>query len=330
MILNGPKDYFRLVLSYQERAEAERTNWERLRTTQNLDRTNYDLVRAKYAAHERDARKLVKSQRNAADHALPGAETELRQRQRAQRKLLEAVSAGTIEPRKANERNRALTVEIEEWSARVEDLRAIKEAESTESLGGPIVFPLDEYPKHIDLGRETKLTRKSLSPTERNFVAGLVMLALVLGTVFGIAALRATVSMDLSLSDRDMDASYLTIECRNTGNRTIPLFAPWPNGQRKAPADMPSPRRSFGVLLFVQQEGDTQPRLLDSVEGVWRYRGSALDEGVPVEVPPKTSALLYLDTKRLAEQGVIPQRVAIELSQHGGGNVKREEIELPQ
>lgn len=330
MNLNGPKDFFRLILSYQERAEAERTNWDRIRETQKLDRTNYDLVRAKYAAHERDARKLVKSQRSAADRALPGAETELRQRERAQRKLVEAVAAGTIEPRKANDRNRALNAEIAEWSARVADLRAIKEAETTESLGGPIVLALEEYPKHIDLGRETKLARQPLSPMERNIVAGLVMFVLVLGTVFGIAALRSTVSMTLALTDRDMDAGYLTIECRNTGNRTIALFAPWPNGQRKAPAETPSPRRSFGLLLFVQQAEDTRPRLLESAEGVWRYRGTEIDEGAPVEVAPKSSALIYLDVNRLAEQGVIPQTVAIELSQHGGGDVKREEIELPE
>lgn len=330
MTLNGPRDFFRLVLSYLERAEAELRNWDRIRETQKLDRTNYDQVRATYVAHARDARKLVKSQRTAADRALPGAETELRQRQRAQRKLVEAVAAGGIEPRKANDQNRALNAAIVEWSERVDDLKAILGAETTDALGGPIEFPLEDYPKQIDLSGETKLPRQPLSPMERNIVAALAMLALVLGTVFGIALLRSAVSADLSVSERNMETGFLLVECRNTGNRAIELYVPWPNGQRRAPAGASAPRRSYGLLLFVQQADDARPRLLESAEGAWRYRGSALDEGVPVEVIPNTSALLYLDLNRLAEQGVVPEAVAIELSHHGGGEVVRKEIELPQ
>lgn len=328
MNLDGPKDFFRLVLSYQEQAASELHNWERIRETQKLDRTNFDLVRAKYAAHERDARKLVKSQRTAADHALPGAETELRQRQRAQRKLVEAVAAGTIEPRKANDQNRRLTAEIEEWSARVDDLKAILAAETTEILGGRVVLPLEDYPKQIDLGRETKLPRQPLSPMERNIIAGLAMLALVLGTVFGIAALRSRVSADLSVSTRDIESGFLLVECRNTGNRAISLYVPWPNGQRRAPEGVSSPRRSYGLLLFVRQQGDARPRLLENAEGVWRYRGTTLEEGAPVEVAPNSAAVIYLELSRLVELGILPQEVAIELTHHGGGEIERKEIEL--
>jgi len=330
LILNGPKDFFRLVLSYQEKAEAELQNWDRIRETQKLDRTNYDQVRATYATHAREARKLVKSQRTAADRALPGAEAELRKNQRAQRKLLEAVAAGSIDARKANDQNRALSAAIAEWSTRVDDLKAMVGAETTASLGGPLAFALEDYPKQIDLGRETKLPRQPLSPMERNIVAALAMLVLVLGTVFGIAALRSHVSMDMTISERELETGNLLVECRNTGNRAIALYVPWPNGQRRAPAGTSSPRRSYGVMLFVQQAIDGRPRLLESAEGVWRYRGSVLDEGTPVEVAPKSAALLYLNLNRLVEQGVVPEALAIELSRHGGGEVVRNEIEMPQ
>ncbi len=330
MTLNGPKDFFRLVLSYQERAEAELRNWDRIRETQKLDKTNYDLVRAKYTAHERDARKLVKSQRTAADRALPGVEAELKQKQRAQRKLIEAVAAGGVDPRKANDQNRALSAQVAEWSGRVDDLNAIVQAETTEALGGPITLALDDYPKQIELSNETKLRRQPLSPMERNVIAALIMLVLILGTVFGLAALRSIVGMDLTLSERDLDRGHLLIECRNTGNRAVPLYVPWPNGQRRAPSGAESPRRSYGILLYVRQADDAQPRLLESADGVWRYRGSIVDEGTPIQVSPNTSALIYLDIGKLEEQGVVPEALAIELSRNGGGETERQEIELPQ
>ncbi len=328
MIPIGQREIFRLVLSYHERALAELRRWAEIRVSGNLDRTTYDLVRAKYAAHERDARKWVKALRASAERELGPVETELRQKQRAQRKLIEAVSAGSIDARTANSQNRTLTAEIAELSGRAGDLRDIVSAESTAALGGLIDLPLDEYTSRFEIAEFAAPPRRPMTPLEKNIAAGIVMLALILGTVAGIAALRSVVSAEFSASSRDVRDGFVRVECRNTGNRPILCYVPWPNGRAHPPAGAPGAGRSFGLLIFVREPGSTDFRAMEGAEGLFKYRGRVVEEGTPIEVPPRTTSTLFLDLNRLAEQGLEAQALAIEFSRSGGVDRSRQEIEI--
>jgi hypothetical protein len=57
-------------------------------------------------------------------------------------------------------------------------------------LGGAIGVPLEEYPKRLELVEISAVPRRKLSPQEKNLVAGGIMLALVLGAVFGLSCCR--------------------------------------------------------------------------------------------------------------------------------------------
>jgi hypothetical protein len=326
--MSGQNETFRLALSYLERAQAELRRWEKLRADGKLDRTNYDQVRAKYAAHERDARKLCSALRRAAEGELGPAEAELRQRQRTQRKWIEAASAGGVDARKANEQNRRLTAEIAAGAARVEELQAIVSADTTAALGGAIELPLEEYPKRLDLVEAGALPRRKLTPHEKNLVAGGVMLVLVLGTVFGLAVLRSSVRAEFSVSGSEIQTGFVRVQCTNSGNRSIEFYAPWPNNQTHAPAGARWPNRSFGALLFVREIGDNEFRALEGAAGAWKFRGAYLDEGTPVDVAPKVTVSIYLDLDHLREQGLDLDALALEFTRNGGGERRREEVQV--
>ncbi len=328
MTTSGQHETFRLALSYLERAQAELREWEKLRTAGKLDRTNYDLVHAKYVAHERDAQKLCEALRRAAESELGPAETELRQHQRAQRKLIESLSSGGVDARKVNEQNRSLTEQIAAGTARVDELRAIVSAESTATLGGAIEVPLEEFPKRLELVELSAMPRRTLSPQEKNFVAGVIMLALVLGAVFGLAVIRSTVRAEFSVSERELQTGFVRVQCKNSGNRPVAFYAPWPNGRPQAPAGAPAPNRSYGVLLFVREAGGGEMRALEGAAGVWKFRGAYLEEGAPVEVLPGVTESIYLDLKRLREQGLTLDSLALEFSRSGGSERRREEVRL--
>ncbi len=324
----GQRETFRLVLSYHERAQAELRRWDALRTSRNLDRTNFDQVRAKYDAHEREARKWVKRMRAAAEVDLAPAETELRQKQRAQRKLIEAAAAGTIDAHSANSQNRALTTELAELSERVGDLRDIVSAETTATLGGPIDFPLEEYPKRLESGEAGPPPRRRMTPLEKNIAAGIIMFALVLGTVVGLAIMRSVVSAEFSVSDRDLATGIVRLECRNTGNRPIAFYVPWPNGRDRVPAGGPSAGRSFGVLIFVREAESAEYRALEGAEGVFKFRGRLIEEGAPIEIDPRTTAVVFLDLNVLREQGLEASAISVEFSKSGGSDRVRQEITI--
>jgi len=324
----GQKETFRLVLSYYERAQSELNRWVDIRVSGNLDRTNFDQVRAKYAAHERAAHDWVKRLRTDAERQLGPIEAELRQKLRAQRKLIEAATAGTVDARTANNQNRVLTAEIAECSARASDLRDIVSAETTASLGGLINLPLEEYSKRLDDGDVAAPPKRPMTPLEKNIAAGIVMLTLVLGTVVGIAFMRSTVSAEFSVSSRDLREGFVRLECRNTGNRPIAFYLPWPNGRAQAPAGAPAAGRSFGVLISVREPGATAFRALEGVEGAFKYRGRLLEEGTPIEILPQTTSAIFLDLKLLREQGLDAEALAVEFSRSGGGESTRNEIEL--
>lgn len=318
---------FQLAQSYLDRVEAEIDKWSRLRDAKQLDRTRYDAVKARYQSHLRKAQHLVDAYRREAERKIPSIEETLRARRRTQKKLLEDAAAGRIDPHKANEKNRSLGPEIHELEQQLGELRLIAGAKSAEELGGRIDIPLEDYEKQIGAAPEAPRTRKRLTPLQANLVAGAIMLALVLGTVYGLASLRVVVKAEFSAQAVEGDPDLIRVECRNVGNRPVDFYVPWPRGRHRAPADAPDRSRSYGILLFVQETGSAEFRLLEDAHGLWRYRGETLEGSQPIRVQPRITATVFLDLAQVRGKGLDVQAVAIEFARHGGGG--RERVEFP-
>jgi hypothetical protein len=244
--------------------------------------------------------------------------------------LIEAAATGAVDPLKANDQNRKLTAGIQAGTARVDDLRAIVAAETTATLGGQVKLPLEDYPKRLDFDAATdlKLPRRKWTPLEKNLFTGAVMLALVLGTVFGLAIARSTVRAGFSVSAHEMQTGFIRVQCKNTGNRPVEFYTPWPNGQPRAPQGAKGANRSFGVVLSVREKPGGEFRAYEGAAGAWKFRGAYVDEGTPVEVAPGVTESVFLDLNRLREQGLTMDALAFEFTKNGGGELHREEVRL--
>ncbi len=323
--MSGPTrlEVFRLALSYLERVEAEVDKWSRLRDAKKLDRTRYDAVKAHYESHLRKARRLVDAFRRDAQHKLPSVEEALREHRRSQKKLMEDAAAGRLDPHKANAKNRTLVPAIHTLEQQAAELRLIAEADSADALGGRVDLPLDDYDKQIGPPPQAPSPRKRLTPLQVNLLTGALMLALVVGTVYVLASLRAVVSAEFAAANVEGDPDLLRIECRNVGNRPILFYVPWPGGRHRAPAGAPGRSRSYGVLLFVQESGSDEYRLLEDAQGIWKYRGRVLEGGEPIEVQPRIAATVFLDLAELRARGLVVDAVAVEFARHGGSERER-------
>lgn len=311
---------FCLALSYLERVQGENAHWEKLRADRQLDRTKYDEVSARYRDHLRRAQRAVDHMRRDAERALPAVETRLNAARSAQKKLAKEASAGSVDLHKLNERSREIAKSIAEYDAAAATLRLIVNAETTGDLGGGADLPLEEYPRRLDLlPKPARLFPEKLSPLQANIVAGVVMFALVLGVVVGIYWWRAAPRAEFTIGSEEVGSGFIRVECRNSGNRPLYLYVPWPGGRPEPFPGMPGGKDSFGVLLFVRIEGEREFRLFESAEDIWKLRGDYLEDSGPVEVRGGSAVRVYLDVDRLKLLGMSIEAVTLECSKRGGG-----------
>lgn len=319
---------FRLALSYLERVEGELAKWDRLRATNQLDRTRFDSVKARYQAHHRKARRIVEAFRADVQQELPVLEHSLRQLRRTQKKLVAAAAGGEVDAQKINEQNRRLTQQIHDAEQRLAEAQLIAGAASPDVLGGHVELPLEEYEKQIGPPPETSAVRRTLSPLQLNLLTGALMLALVLGTVLLIARTRVVVRAEFSAAAIEGDPNLVRLDCRNLGNRPILFYAPWPSGRSRAPAGASGRNRSYGVLLYVREVNSRDFQLLEDATGLWKYRGREVENGGPIEIRPRSTAAVFLDLTGLQARGLFVNDVAIEFSRNGGAERQRYEQDL--
>jgi hypothetical protein len=323
-------DQFRLALSYLERVQGEIAQWDKLRADRQLDRTKYDQVRARYADHLSRATRLVDGMRSEAAHELPPSEARLKHAVDEQKKFIRRASVRGGDPVKLNEKGRALARRIAELSAEVDTLHRIAEAVSTGEFGGGVDLPLEEYPRRLDLLPEPpRRSAGRLTTAQSNLLWGAVMLVLVLGSIGGIYLWRAAPHAKFDISNGDLAGGFISVQCRNTGNRPLYLYVPWPNGRTEPTPGLSRRGNSYGVLLYVRMKGERGFRLYEGAENVWKLRGSFVEGSGPVEVRGGSTARLFVDLAKLREAGLDNvTAVAIECSGTGGAGRVRREIDL--
>lgn len=321
-------DQFRLALSYLERVEGEAAHWTKLRADNQLARTKYDEVRARYDQHLSRARRAVDGMRRDAKQHIPTVESIVQAAQREQRRLIKQAARGGADPRKLNEKNRAVTSRLAEASETLAELQRIVDARSTGELGGGVDLPLDEYPIRLDLlPAPPPLRFQRLTPLQSNLIAGTVMLTLVLGAIGGIYLARAAPDAHFEISVEDVSGGYVEVRCENAGNRPLYLYVPWPGGRSTPLPGVSSDSNSWGILLHVRIEGETTFRLLEDADELWKIRGIFIRTGEPVKIEGAGRARLFLDLQKLRATGLGVESVLIECTKAGGAIEARQQID---
>jgi len=319
---------YQLALSYLEHARRKLTEWDRLKAGGHLDRTQHDPVRARYAVHVREADRIVERLKREAKQAIGPLHHRLEQATREHKRLLRGMDGKNTSPKKLNERHRRLQTEIDVLRGDLAMAEAIHATEAADAVGGYIDLPLEKYARELDLPDvSTKTTagpRRMLTPLQANLLSGAIMLALVLGAVAGLSALRTTIDAEFDAGNVSGDPRLIRVNVRNTGNRGIYLYAPWPGGTARAPSDAPKRSRAYGVSLFVREPGGEDLRLLEDSTGAWKYRGALLQPGEFVEIQPGRRSSVFLDLDVLEQQtGIVPEELAVEFSRSGGFESER-------
>lgn len=328
MPTDDPLDAFRLALSYQEKVAGDLDNWENISESQKLDATRYDQVKSTYVVHLKKITRIVDRLRGYARAELEPLEKSLKKELRSQRKLGDRVAKGDLKPKKANEANRVLAERIADLEGRLEVVRPIALAETTEELGGFIDCPLEEYERRIALQYPEEV---AAADERTGFNWNVVGFALIAVSIFWMVYYSymssgggiTPPSVKFSAEMHEEDPGLIRVVCTNVGAREINLYVPWPEGLASAPAAEAFPRFTFGIQLYAVEQGSDSARLVPSSEGSWKYRGSYLSDSRPITVPPGLSANLLLDTRILREQGVDATSVQIVLSRHGAAEVGR-------
>ena len=323
-------DQFRLALSYLERIAGEHAHWDKLRAGQILDRTKYDNVRATYTEHLNRANAAVQRMRRDAEKEVPVAESLLTDARREQKKLIRRAASAKADPQALNAKNRELSTTISGLSEQLEELHLIVDAQSTGQLGGGVDLPLEEYPRRLDLlPKPPRISGKKLTPLQSNLVWGAVMLLLVMGTIGAIYLWRAAPHPEFSISIDDLATGFIVVECRNSGNREMFLYVPWPNGRATPLPGVSRASDSWGVNLSIRERDHAQLRLFEDAGEFWKLRGSYIDNTGPVSVRGGGVVRVALDLDRLRATGLEVEAVLVECTRTGGGVSLSREIELP-
>ncbi len=113
-------------------------------------------------------------------------------------------------------------------------------------------------------------------------------------------------------------AGVIRASLRNTGRDETAVFAPWPDGMPHAGA----PVNSVGYTLWVREDAGEAFRLFPGSHPAWTVQThSVLDDG-SFFVSPGSEATVDLVLDALAETGVSPQAIRIELTHRNGRRMR--------
>jgi hypothetical protein len=261
--------------------------------------------------------------------SIPELKEEVRLLERKQRKLIESISDGTIKTKAANSENREITKELSRYAGLLEIATTISEAESTENLGSLIELSFEEYRSKLDLEDELEefvAPEKKSGEFNSNNVAILVLIGIVAWAGWTYYAALGKASWKTEVLDHKQ---FIQIRCENTGDKSIRVYAPWPDG--KATNDSPSKLRriSYGLLLYVREKGKSNFQLLPESPGVWLQNGEPRDSSVPIIVRSGDRIDIKLDILKLRQLGISIEAVKVEYTRQGGRKVGGHEISVP-
>ncbi len=318
---------FHLALSYLEKSEEEQAGWERIRETEDFDHSQYDLIKSLYRRHVNQAKILTDTIRNSQTKSVPGLEEVLRDIDRKQRKLIKEISSGKLDPKQANRRNRIITKEQSRFEDILASARAISEAESTADFGGRIELTFEEFEDKLEINDEESLVAEK---PPREFRATNVVILVLLGVIAWAAwtywAAFGKASWETEVKDHKQ---FLHIRCTNTGEKSIRVYAPWPDGSTTLDMPQKLQRITFGILLYIREKGKPNFQLLPDSPGVWNRAGQPFDSTAPVIIRPGERLDIVLDVQELRKLGITIDAVKLEYTRYGGRKVDGHELRTP-
>ncbi len=323
---------YQLALSYKEKSKQDQCEWLELVKKKTFDQTHYDLVKATYDRHIKQATELCNTIRNAQKNSIDDLEEDILSLTRQQQKLIRYTAEGKLKPQKANKQGRLLANEKNRFQTILDTAHAIINAESSESIGGFIDFPFDEYEAKLELDNTTTPPPESEDPEakkELNLknVALLVLAGLLVW--WGVDYYR-TMGKTTWSTEITNHKQFLKVQCLNTGNSTIRVYVPWPDGNVNAETAPKLKRVSFGVLLYVREKGKTQFQLLPETPDIWSVGGNPHTTRSPIAVRSGKNLNITLDTLTLRKSGLKVDAVKLEFTRYGGRKVGgTQEIILP-
>lgn len=315
---------FHLALSYLEKSEAELAGWERIRDTDDFDHSQYDLVKSRYERHLKQATELTETIRRGQSGSIPDLEDEVRGIERKQKKLLEAISGGKIKIKEANRENRAITKELGRYEEILANARAISEAESTADLGGQFDLSFEEFMVKLDIVDE-ELAAVEKKPREFSTTNVVVLVLIGFGVWAGWMYYDGLgkASWRTEVTDH---RQYIRIRCTNTGDKSIRVHVPWPDGVTTSDIPPKVQRVTFGILLYVKEKGKTAYQLMPESSGVWEVNGEPYESGVPFILRSGERMDIVLDVLELRKLGLRLDAVKVSYTRYGGRNLGGHEL----
>jgi hypothetical protein len=318
-------DRFSLALSYREKAESDYAGWLKIRETDSFDHSQYDLVKSRYERHIEQASELTDIIRSSQEASIPELGVALRALGRRQKKILEAISAGKLKPKQANVQNRDIAKEQSRYEEILDWAKQITEANSTEDLEGFIDISFEEYEERLGITDEVEIP----PPPKREFSVKNVVVIVLIGVIvwagwsyndlFGKASWRA------ESADHNQ---VMRIRCSNTGDKTIRVFAPWPDGNTDSEMSPKLSRSTFGILLYVRERGKSNYQMLPDSTGYWKKNAEKHDSVTPITIRAGGRVDITLNVLELRQLGIKVDVVRVEYTRHGGRVVGRYEMLL--
>ena len=325
---------YQLALSYKEMSESTLSDWLVLVQKKTFDQTHYDLVKATYDRHIKDATELCtviyNAQKNSIDDLIEAVEDLTRQ----QNRLVVDTQAGRLKPQKANEQGRMLANDKHRIQTTLDTARTIVYAESTADIGGYIDLSFEDYRKKLDIVDTSieKITPIDNETPKPRIKPKNVMLLVIAGVLIflGVDYLRTNGKASWTSEVTD-HRQYVQIKCTNTGDNTIRVYVPWDGGNTSPEANSYKIKRiSFGALLYVKEKGNTQYQLLPQADNVWIVDGVPHSGSGPITLNSQKRLNIKLDTLAIRRSGINVESVKVEITRYGGRTVfKSAEVLLP-
>ena len=316
---------YQLALSYKEKSEQEHCDWLELIRKKIFDQTHYDLVKATYDRHIKQATEVCDMIYGAQKNSLDDLEEEISALTLEQERLIGETAAGRMKPKKANEQGRILTNEKNRIQKILDTAQTIVDAESTEALGGLIEMPFEEYEDKLNIKEDAEpspaLIADPESKKELNLKNVVVLVLAGLAIWWGVDYYQSIGKAAWSTEITD-HRQFLRIQCMNTGKSTLRVYVPWPEGNVKvAVTNSKLKRISFGLLLYVREKGKSEFQLLPETPDIWIVQGKKHSKRSSFTVAGGKRLEIKLDTLALRKAGLKLEAINVVVTRHGGRTV---------
>ena len=295
---------------------------------QRLERALSSLEEARATAREdpaaggsqvRKAQRSLDAVRDAIARQAADRAKALRQTLADQERLVDRVTAGTMEARDANEGNRRLAARVRELRQEIAELNALAAVETPAQPCRDVQRPLDTP--------TPSRPKINLKPTPVGFCLWVVVFVAAIAAPLayrGFIRFGAPLRLDAILTD----AGAIRVVCRNETPLPVTLDVPWPE-ETPSKADPSEGSKRYGIVCRIREHGADDYRVVVPPLDAWVYSGMPLREPKTFTLGRDMTLELRLDVSKFARVGAVPESLRFTLTDTSGRAVATTEVELP-